>query len=114
MFNQPRPQVQTITAQEVYQRLTGDDEAQQPAVIDVREAEEWAEGHIAGAQHIPLGQLGARTAEVPKDRDVVLVCHLGGRSEMATVLLNRAGFTRAVNMVGGMDAWEGQHLPVER
>ncbi len=113
MSNQPHSQVQTITPQEVYQRLTDDDAVQRPAVIDVREAEEWAGGHIAGAQHIPLGQLGARTAEVPKDRDVVLVCHMGMRSQSATILLNRAGFTRAINMTGGMDAWQKQHLPVE-
>lgn len=114
MFNQARQPVKTTTATEVFERLTSEDEAQRPFVIDVREPDEWAEGHIDGATHIPLGQLGSHIAEIPKDRDVVLVCHMGGRSEMATNMLTRAGFTRAINMRGGMDSWEGQHLPTER
>jgi len=114
MFNNPRPVVKTITAEELHTRLDTDAADQRPAVIDVREADEWATGHIEGATHIPLGQLMQHLAEVPRDRDVVLVCHLGGRSEMATNQLLRAGVERAINMRGGMDAWEGNHLPIER
>jgi hydroxyacylglutathione hydrolase len=108
-----RPQVPEISATEVAERLAGD-AAERPVVIDVREAEEWAGGHIAAAQHIPLGQLATHVGEIPRDRDVVLVCHMGSRSAMATSMLRRAGFTRAINMTGGMDAWEGHHLPIER
>jgi rhodanese-related sulfurtransferase len=105
--------ISTATAGEVYQQLTGNDEVARPIVVDVRESDEWANGHIAGAIHIPLGQLGRRYRELPQDRDIVLVCHLGSRSEMATVMLMRAGFTRAINMQGGMDAWIHNHLPIE-
>ncbi|MBA3826579.1 MAG: rhodanese-like domain-containing protein [Ktedonobacterales bacterium] len=111
-FQRPT-QVPTISAADVQARLTTDDEANKPLVVDVREPDEWAAGHIAGARHIPLGQLAAHVGEMPKDRDIVLVCHMGMRSERATQLLRRAGFDRATNMTGGMDAWEGQHLPIE-
>ena len=53
-------------------------------LLDVREDDEWAAGHIAGAQHIPLGQLATRLAELPRDRAIVSVCRTGGRSEAAT------------------------------
>jgi rhodanese-related sulfurtransferase len=110
-FQRPQ-QVPTITADEVQARLTSGDAADQPLVVDVREPDEWAAGHIAQAQHIPLGQLAAHISEMPHDRDIVLVCHAGMRSERATVLLRRAGYDRAINMTGGMEVWEGHHLPI--
>lgn len=73
-------------------------------VLDVREPHEWDSGHIEGAQHIPLGELGARVAEVPDDRQVLCVCHVGARSAQATVFLNARG-RDVVNLAGGMDAW---------
>jgi len=82
-------------------------------VLDVREQHEWDEGHIEGAQHIPLGELGERVAEVPSDRQVLCVCHLGGRSAQATVFLNQQG-REVVNLAGGMDAWESAGRPVSR
>lgn len=106
-------QVPSITAAETYARLTGEADAR-PVVIDVREPDEWAEGHIDGATHIPLGSLAAQLSAIPTDRDVVLVCHSGQRSGMATALLRRNGYARAVNMEGGMVAWERQRLPVAR
>jgi rhodanese-related sulfurtransferase len=107
-----RPQVPTISPQEVAERLARDPEAEQPVVIDVREPDEWEEGHIAGATLIPLGTLGAQISEIPTDRDVVLVCHSGQRSALATAMLRRAGNERALNMAGGMVAWEEGHLPI--
>jgi rhodanese-related sulfurtransferase len=111
MFN--RPQVPSIIAAEVAARLA-DDEAQRPVVVDVREPGEWAEGHIAGALHIPLGQLTAHIDEIPREREVVLVCHSGQRSAVATAVLLRAGFARARNLTGGMVAWVHHRLPVAR
>ncbi|HET7327027.1 MAG TPA: rhodanese-like domain-containing protein [Nocardioidaceae bacterium] len=80
-------------------------------VLDVREQHEWDAGHIEGAQHIPLGDLGARVDEVPADRKVLCVCHIGGRSAQATVFLNRQG-RDVVNLAGGMDAWSGSGRPI--
>ncbi|MFC0628188.1 rhodanese-like domain-containing protein [Kribbella deserti] len=80
-------------------------------VLDVREDDEWARGHIAGAQHIPLGELQARVAEVPKDQRIVCVCAVGGRSGMATQFLNAEG-RDVINLDGGMYAWAGAGRPL--
>jgi molybdopterin/thiamine biosynthesis adenylyltransferase/rhodanese-related sulfurtransferase len=73
-------------------------------VLDVREPDEFEEGHIPGATLIPLGFLQRRVAEVPKDRQVVVVCAVGGRSARATHFLRSHGY-EAVNLHGGMRAW---------
>lgn len=73
-------------------------------VIDVREPDEYAEGHVAGARSLPLSELPARTQEVPADQVVYLVCQGGGRSSKAAELLSAAG--RDVrSVVGGTTAW---------
>lgn len=74
-------------------------------LLDVREDDEWNAGHAPDAVHIPLGTLGDRVAEVPKDKKVYVVCRAGGRSAQATMALNQAGWD-AVNVAGGMQAWE--------
>ena len=82
-------------------------------LLDVREDEEWAAGHIAGAQHIPLGELGARLAELPKDVTVVAVCRTGHRSGVAAGGLRRIG-RDAENLEGGVAAWQRAGLPLVR
>jgi rhodanese-related sulfurtransferase len=74
-------------------------------ILDVREPEEWVQGHIEGAQHIPIGQVIARLSEVPQDRSIVVVCKVGGRSAQVTAYLAQRGF-QAANLCGGMDAWQ--------
>jgi rhodanese-related sulfurtransferase len=81
-------------------------------LLDVREPDEWLAGHIAGAQHIPLGELRERLAEVPKDRTVLAVCRSGSRSEAATRGLRTLGYT-AENLEGGVTAWKRAGLPLE-
>ena len=83
-------------------------------VIDVREDWEWAQGHIAGAVHIPLSELPRRLGEIDTARAAAFICHLGGRSEMATRFARQHGLSRAANVVGGMDSWEAHGYPVER
>lgn len=73
-------------------------------LLDVREPDEWDAGHIAGSQHIPLGQLAARLAEVPRDKVVVCVCRSGGRSARAQRGLLQLG-VEAENLDGGVQAW---------
>ena len=80
-------------------------------LLDVREQDEWDAGHIAGAQHIPLGQLGARVSEVPRDRTVVTVCRSGARSERAMTGLRGLGY-QAENLEGGVTAWARAGLPL--
>jgi rhodanese-related sulfurtransferase len=80
-------------------------------LLDVREPDEWLAGHAPDAQHIPLGQLGARFEELPKDRPIVCICRVGGRSARATEALRGAGYD-VVNLAGGMRAWAAAGQPV--
>ena len=80
------------------------------AVLDVREQEEWDAGHVAGATHIPLGELPARIDELPEE-DLLVVCRSGGRSARATAWLNHSGF-EARNLAGGLVDWERGGLPL--
>lgn len=80
-------------------------------IIDVREEDEWSAGHAPGAQLIPVGQMAARPDRVAKDRPAVVVCRTGGRSNAAAQLLSSLGIN-AVNLAGGMRAWEEAGLPV--
>jgi rhodanese-related sulfurtransferase len=77
-------------------------------LLDVREPEEWAAGHAPDAVHVPLGALSPAT--VPEGR-LVVICHVGGRSAYATAVLCANGYD-AVNVAGGMAAWEAAGLPV--
>jgi molybdopterin/thiamine biosynthesis adenylyltransferase/rhodanese-related sulfurtransferase len=74
-------------------------------MVDVREPSEWDAGHIDGAIHIPLAALPARMNELPRDRDLVVYCAMGGRSARAVEMLRSAGFTRVSNLTGGYQAW---------
>ncbi len=80
-------------------------------LLDVREDDEWAAGHVPGARHIPLGQLGARAAEVPQDELVYVICRSGARSGQAAQALAGAGW-RAVNVAGGMQDWAAAGRPM--
>jgi rhodanese-related sulfurtransferase len=80
-------------------------------VVDVREDYEVEEGHIPGALHIPLGQLGYRHFEVDRSRPVLLVCETGQRSEAAQQMLAAQGFD-AHNLDAGMWGWRLRRLPV--
>ncbi|TFC19218.1 rhodanese-like domain-containing protein [Cryobacterium algoritolerans] len=84
-----------------------------PVVIDVREPFEYADGHMAGVTHIPLGELVQRQGEVPHQGPVYLVCAVGGRSAQAAAFLAEQGVD-AVNVTGGMTSWRQAGLPIER
>ncbi|HEX6061379.1 MAG TPA: rhodanese-like domain-containing protein [Candidatus Limnocylindria bacterium] len=81
-------------------------------LLDVRESDEWAAGRIAGSQHIPLGELGARIGEVPKGATILTVCRHGNRSEAAARGLRTLGYT-VENLDGGVTAWNRAGLPLE-
>src|SRR5216110_2374374 len=69
----------------------------QVVIVDVREPYEWSAGHIEGSIHIPLAQLPARMNELPRDRELVILCRVGGRSAVAQQFLRRAGYARVRN-----------------
>lgn len=79
-------------------------------VLDVREPAEWEHGHIDGAVHIPLGELGSRLDEVPQGQ-VLVVCRIGGRSAQAVAWLGRQGHD-VLNLDGGMLDWEAAGRPM--
>ena len=83
-------------------------------IVDVREPEEWREGRVAGAKHIPLGSLATRLAELPRDTEILTMCRSGNRSARAQALLHGRGFAPVRNVSGGITAWERAGLPVQR
>ncbi len=98
----PTNDVPEITVQELQEMR----EAQKDFVLlDVREPHEYELARIEGAQLIPLGELPARLEEVERGKELVVHCHGGVRSAHAVQLLQQAGFNRARNLAGGIDAW---------
>lgn len=83
-------------------------------IIDVRNQDEWDEGHIPGAHHIMLGYLPDRLAEVPKDKPVAVHCRTGKRSAIAASILQKNGYKNVVNLEGGIENWKNQDLPTEK
>ena len=81
-------------------------------VLDVRESDEYAAGHVPGAQLLPLGILPVRMQDLPKNEPVYVLCQSGGRSAQAAELLDTAGID-VRNVVGGTSAWIDSGRPVE-
>ncbi len=84
--------------------------------VDVREPTEFAAGHIPDAFHIPLAQLKARVQELEKfkGRPLIVYCRTGQRSGRGAVILRRRGFAAVHNLAGGIQAWQGENLPVRK
>jgi adenylyltransferase/sulfurtransferase len=80
-------------------------------LIDVREPNEYQINQIPGAKLIPLGSLPERVDEINSAEEIVVHCHFGGRSAKAVELLQKVGFKRVKNLVGGIDAWSQEIDP---
>lgn len=93
-----------MTAKEVQKKLEAGETLH---IIDVREPFEVEEGHIKGITPIPLGDLEKRIGELDQHTEYIVVCRSGGRSGKATAYLEERGY-KAINMTGGMMAWEGE------
>ena len=83
-------------------------------LIDVREADEYAEGHAANAVHIPLSEFVGRVDEIDTSRDIYMICLVGGRSAQACEYLQQAHDIEAINVEGGTKAWREAELPMEK
>ncbi|MFI5254796.1 MAG: rhodanese-like domain-containing protein, partial [Candidatus Limnocylindrales bacterium] len=85
-------------------------------LVDVRESEEWAEGHLPGAVFVPRGYLESRIEAAAPDRErpMVVYCAGGTRSAFAAQQLQDMGYRDVVNMVGGFQSWKAEGRPWTR
>ncbi|MGA7475761.1 MAG: rhodanese-like domain-containing protein [Thermoplasmata archaeon] len=74
-------------------------------LLDVREPFERRLAVIQPSVHIPMGDIPSRTDEIPRDRELIVYCHVGSRSTMVAGYLESLGFTSVANLTGGIDAW---------
>ena len=82
-----------------------------PLLLDVREPWEVQKAALNGSLNIPMQQIPARVGEIDGTREIVAVCHHGGRSMQVADFLERQGMTRMYNLTGGIDAWSQQVDP---
>ena len=107
LFGSPLP---SLNVSELSEKLKN---GHRPLVLDVRQPEEYHEGHIAGSKLLPLGDLRQRLTELPREKEIICVCATGSRSRAATKFLVSAGYS-AVNMNGGMLMWQRAKLPLRK
>jgi rhodanese-related sulfurtransferase len=112
IVNDAKSKIHEISPQEVSRQL---DEV---IILDVREADEYAAGHIPGAINIPRGLLEFKIDKHPslnnREAKIVLQCQGGGRSALATVTLQKLGYKHVSNLAGGLNAWSAAGLPTEK
>jgi rhodanese-related sulfurtransferase len=101
--------LQTIDAQTLKQWL----DQQTVILVDVREAEEYATGHIPGATLMPLSTFDPRQIPQSQNQKIVLYCRSGQRSTMASQKLLKAGFSEVAHLGGGIGAWRKAGYPVQ-
>jgi rhodanese-related sulfurtransferase len=104
------PRVPEVTVREAWQRMGS--HTHPVALVDVRETWEYQEGHAKDATSLPLSELWQRVGEVPRDREVLLICHSGQRSLLAAKFLQRQGVAQVANVLGGTEEWERVGLPM--
>jgi glyoxylase-like metal-dependent hydrolase (beta-lactamase superfamily II)/rhodanese-related sulfurtransferase len=108
-------EVQPVSVEELKIEMESDDP---PILLDVREKKELVSelGHLPGIQHIPIGSLTARLAELEtnKDKKIVTVCRSGARAYTAAQILKQVGFSKVSVLDGGMLRWKELKLPVQR
>ncbi len=80
-------------------------------LLDVREPSEVATCSVAGSRYIPMRQIPESLPTLPRDRQILVLCHVGARSLRVTQFLRANGFTQVTNVAGGIDAWAEQIDP---
>ena len=100
------PEHRTMDAQQAKSWLAAR-KPQDHTLLDVRQDWEYAEAHLPGARHIPLGELAERAGELDPGRPTVVYCRTGGRSAAAAALLAGRGFAQVSTLAGGIPAWSG-------
>jgi adenylyltransferase/sulfurtransferase len=111
LLQQVRSEISEIDATQARERI----ESGEPVVVDVREQDEWDEGHIAGAVHIPRGHRESRIERLAPypSRPVVVYCSAGNRSAFAAKTLTDLGYEDVVSLAGGFTDWKRNGFPVQ-
>jgi molybdopterin/thiamine biosynthesis adenylyltransferase/rhodanese-related sulfurtransferase len=111
LLQQVRSEISEIDATHARERI----ESGEPVVVDVREQDEWDEGHIPGAVHVPRGHLESRIERLAPDtsRPVVVYCSAGNRSAFAAKTLTDLGYEDVVSLAGGFTDWKRNGFPVQ-
>jgi molybdopterin/thiamine biosynthesis adenylyltransferase/rhodanese-related sulfurtransferase len=111
LLQQVRSEIAEIDATHARDRI----ESGEPVVVDVREQDEWDEGHIPGAVHVPRGHLESRIERLAPDaaRPVVVYCSAGNRSAFAAKTLAELGYEDVVSLAGGFTDWKRNGFPVQ-
>ena len=104
--------IPTVDVSEADRRLRED--PARPVLLDFREMQEFVEVRAPGAMLVPTSSFVARLNELPADRPLLVICHLGNRSAAVTGYLTRMGRADVANVAGGMDAWARAGLPIRR
>jgi len=99
-----------MTATELAERLA-DPQGDKPMLLDVREPAEFAICRIEGSLLMPMSAVPARQTELDPDAEIVVICHHGGRSAHVCMFLERQGFSKVINLAGGVAAWAAQVDP---
>lgn len=108
LFNQPA--ISQLEPAQVHTLVT---QSPKPYLLDVRTPGEYKQGHISGAELIPLDDLSARMARIPKGREIICICESGSRSSVAARHLSAEGYKMS-NLRGGMTRWIRSGLPVKK
>ncbi len=101
------PEVSLVEIADVERRASG------TVLLDVREPEEYAHGHVPGAMSLPQAELASRLEEVPRDRAVQVICQSGYRSLRSAQFLIQMGYDKIANVIGGTAAWHASGRPLE-
>ena len=99
--------MKNVSARELADWLA-DEQRAKPMLLDVREPWEYGIAKIEGSDLVPMRAVPAKMTELDRDREIVCICHHGGRSAHVAMFLARQGFANVYNLTGGVDAWARQ------
>jgi hydroxyacylglutathione hydrolase len=105
----PVEHLQILTVHELKAKI---DRGEQLTILDDRGENEWNAGHIKGAQHIYVGHIQERMADIPKDKPVAMFCNVGHRAGLGASILLQEGCREVYNVLGSMTAWKAAGYPI--
>ena len=108
MHSSSRLPFKQVSPTEIKQRL---DAGERLRIIDIREHDEYETAHVDAAELLPMSEIQSWWQDLPRDEELVIMCHHGSRSAQVCMALTRAGFEHLVNLEGGIDAWSREVDP---